>query len=267
MSARPAIVVAILHLVVVFVHAAAHTGLGVFAGPLATVYIGLVIYAAPIVSIVLLMRGATRAGLGILWLSLIGSHAFGTYMHFIGISNDHVCHLPEGLAWQITFQITAGVMTIVDAVGIVLVPVWARRLLLEPVRGPFVLLIDGTCIFCNRLVSMVLERDREDLFRFAHLQSDYARDVRARHEADVEDIDGVYLIANAGTADEKLLLDGAAGRQLWPRLFWWATPMLLMPVALLNPSYRLTARYRYRLFGQYPVCKVPTESERSRVMA
>ncbi|HVH46326.1 MAG TPA: DCC1-like thiol-disulfide oxidoreductase family protein [Labilithrix sp.] len=134
----------------------------------------------------------------------------------------------------------------------------------EVPRGANIILIDGTCIFCNRLVAFILARDAAGLFHFAHLQGPLAQDALLRHGRDPRDVDGVYLLVDAGTPAERLLVDGAAGREIWPRLFKLAMPLRWIPIALLDVFYRVFARYRYRLFGKYDVCRLPTADERRR---
>ncbi|MCB9656000.1 MAG: DUF393 domain-containing protein, partial [Sandaracinaceae bacterium] len=44
-----------------------------------------------------------------------------------------------------------------------------------------VILVDGTCLFCNRLVATLLRLDRRGRFHFAHLQGPRARALLAAH--------------------------------------------------------------------------------------
>lgn len=129
-----------------------------------------------------------------------------------------------------------------------------------------ILLVDGTCVFCNRLVAMVLRHDSKALFGFSHIQSKFGRAILEKHGVDPTDIDGVFLVVDAGTDSERLLVDGVAGREVWPRLFRIAYLMRLVPIPILNLGYRLFARVRYRLFGRYETCVVPTGPERARFL-
>jgi predicted DCC family thiol-disulfide oxidoreductase YuxK len=133
-----------------------------------------------------------------------------------------------------------------------------------PYSGKTVIFVDGTCVFCNRLVSFILRRDRQGLFYFSALQSPFARDARRRHGHDPDDLDGIYALLNAGLATERLLVDGAAGREIWPRLFRIAAVLRWVPLPVLNPFYRLFARVRFRIFGRYDACRIPTAEERAR---
>jgi predicted DCC family thiol-disulfide oxidoreductase YuxK len=128
-----------------------------------------------------------------------------------------------------------------------------------------IILLDGTCIFCNRLVALILRLDRTGIFGFAHLQGPFARSTLGRHGLEAN-IDAIYLIKNAGTANEEVLIDGEAGRQIWPRIIWLGALIHLVPLPLLNLFYRSFARVRYRLFGQYETCRAPTAEERARFL-
>ena len=139
---------------------------------------------------------------------------------------------------------------------------------MEPTSSapPSIILVDGTCLFCNRLVAHILRRDREGRFHFAHIQSEFASDALARHGA-IADIDTIYLIDRRDPANERLLEDGAAGRVIWPQLYAIAFVLRILPLPLLNLFYRLFARFRYRLFGQAGACVVPDQEQRSRFIS
>jgi len=273
-AARPArlgIALALLHLGVMFAHGAAHVGLALYATPLEGAFILLAIYLAPLAAIGLCARRRVTAGLGLLTASLGASFAFSVHHHFVVPSPDHVAHLHAG-AWRAPFVATAAAGAILDGVGaLVACWLWSAQLRAsarDRLRaGRNVLIVDGTCVFCNQLAANVLRRDPSGLFWFAHVQSDFARAVLARHGANPSDVDPVYLLAAAGTPEERLLVDGAAGRTLWPALFGAAFVLRFVPLALLDVSYRLFARYRYRLFGQSPACIVPSPAERARFLS
>ena len=130
-----------------------------------------------------------------------------------------------------------------------------------------ILLVDGTCIFCNRIVTFILRHDRKALFHFAHLQSSFGRATLERHGRDPNDVDRICLLVDEGTAHERLLVDGEAGRVIWPALFRGAVILRWVPLPILNVFYRVFARYRYRLFGKYDSCRVPSAEERERFIA
>ncbi len=163
-----------------------------------------------------------------------------------------------------------------------------------------ILLYDGVCGLCNRMVQFILRRDRAGLFRFASLQSALAATILVRHGADAGDLDTVYVVVNYELADEFLLsrsdavlfilqhLGAAELRSARPglrpgptqatptpistppgSLFWRVAGRVLRmtPQSLRDWGYGVVARNRYRMFGRYDTCPVPTEGTRSRFLA
>ena len=135
----------------------------------------------------------------------------------------------------------------------------------ESPPGPTLLLVDGTCIFCNRLVSFLLRRDRGQLFRYAQIQGETATALFSRHKL-IADIDTIYAITDFGGPAERVWTDGAASRRIWPQIYRIAKVLHIVPLFLLNLQYRLFAKIRYRLFGQAQACIAPTAEERSRFL-
>jgi predicted DCC family thiol-disulfide oxidoreductase YuxK len=133
-------------------------------------------------------------------------------------------------------------------------------------QGANVIFLDGECVFCNRIVSFILAHDRQGLFHFAHLQGALARDVLDRHGCPSGDVDSIYVLVDAGTRQERLFRDGRAARAIWPRLFWIAGVLRWVPLPILDFLYQAFARRRYRLFGRYDACHVPTAEERRRFL-
>jgi len=68
-----------------------------------------------------------------------------------------------------------------------------------------ILLYDGVCGLCNRFVQFILRHDRRDQFRFAALQSNFARAILHRHGLSPDALDTVYLVFDYGQASERLL--------------------------------------------------------------
>src|ERR1700693_139433 len=73
-----------------------------------------------------------------------------------------------------------------------------------------ILLYDGVCGLCNRLVQFILRRDRKAIFRFASLQSPFSARILARHGARPTDLDTVYVVLNHELPGESLLSRSAA---------------------------------------------------------
>ncbi len=132
-----------------------------------------------------------------------------------------------------------------------------------------VVLYDGVCGLCDRFVQFTLARDPQGLFRFAALQKPYAAELLARHGVDHADLDTVYLVVDAGRPTERLLSRSRAvfavlaGLGAGWRLLSCAGAL---PASLLDRGYDLVASLRYRLFGRYDACVLPTAEQRSRFL-
>lgn len=133
-----------------------------------------------------------------------------------------------------------------------------------------IILYDGVCGLCNRLVQFLLKHDREGRLRFASLQSDFAAKVLGRHGIDPTDLDTVHVVVNHDQPDERVLQRSDAilrtGRELGG--FWGASSSLarVVPRPLRDVVYRLVATNRYRMFGKFDTCMLPDPSQRSRFL-
>jgi predicted DCC family thiol-disulfide oxidoreductase YuxK len=135
---------------------------------------------------------------------------------------------------------------------------------------PPILLYDGVCGLCNRLVQFVLRRDRDAIFRFAALQSVLAARILTRHSVSPTNLDTVYVVLNHELPNESLLSRSDAVifvlKQLpgpWPQA---AFLLQLLPMFLRDPAYNLIARHRYRIFGRSDVCTLPNSANRTRFL-
>jgi predicted DCC family thiol-disulfide oxidoreductase YuxK len=130
-----------------------------------------------------------------------------------------------------------------------------------------VLLYDGVCGLCNRLVRFVLRRDPRARFRFASLQSDYSVRILKSHGLDPQDIDSVYVVAEAGErvtarSDAVIFILQELGG-VWRVA---ATALRLFPKPFRDFGYTVVARHRYRIFGQYTACPLPEKQYQDRFL-
>ncbi len=133
-----------------------------------------------------------------------------------------------------------------------------------------VILYDGVCGLCNRMVQFVLKRDKRDLFRFAPLQSEFARQVFEKHGRADTMMESVCLVEERGNPGERVLHRSTAIiailRELGP--FWRVLSILLsiVPGALRDWAYDFIARYRYGLFGRHDSCPLPSPEQTNRFL-
>jgi len=104
------------HLLVSLVHGYAHNQLGVGLSAWQNSYVLIVITLGPLIALALVWMRRTRVGFALLAISMAGSLIFGGYFHYIGISPDHVSHLPPGDA-QGMFRVTAVLLLATELFG------------------------------------------------------------------------------------------------------------------------------------------------------
>jgi len=117
-----------------------------------------------------------------------------------------------------------------------------------------VVLFDGVCNLCNSFVQFVIKYDKNERFKFASLQSDFAEKELANFFMDSQKMSTVILLENGklysrSTAALRILnsLNG-----LWPLLYVF----IIVPAFIRDVVYNLIAKNRYKWFGKKDSCMV-----------
>ncbi|MET4081619.1 putative DCC family thiol-disulfide oxidoreductase YuxK [Pedobacter sp. UYP30] len=127
-----------------------------------------------------------------------------------------------------------------------------------------IIFFDGVCNLCNGWVQFVLARDEKKYFKFATLQSDFAKNELSRFEVDLDALKSVLLLE-----DGKLYSKSTAALRItrhlgsgWPILYGF----LVVPKFIRNGVYNVVARNRYKWFGKQESCWIPTPELKSRFL-
>ena len=141
---------------------------------------------------------------------------------------------------------------------------------LSSTRTNPIILYDGICGLCDRFTQFVLHRDKQDVFRFAPLQSEFAAQVLRRNRADTQQLDTVYVVLNFAQPDQQLLARSDAVIYVLKYLGGIkraaALGLGILPRWLRDAAYDLIARYRYRWFGKYETCLLPDARYRHKFL-
>lgn len=133
-----------------------------------------------------------------------------------------------------------------------------------------IILYDGVCGLCNRLNQFVLQRDPGDVFRFASLQSGFAGRILARHGANAAGLNTVYVVVDHEAPGEHLLARSDAIAFVLKQLggIWYPVGVLLhfLPRSVRDWGYGIVARNRYRVFGRFDTCMLPSAATRDRFL-
>jgi predicted DCC family thiol-disulfide oxidoreductase YuxK len=134
-------------------------------------------------------------------------------------------------------------------------------------EGTHLVLYDGVCGLCNRLLQFLLKHDRRAVFAFASLQSDVGKAMVERFGGDANDLSTFYVLANYRAGHAQLFSRGRAALFVAGELGWpWkaAVVMRVLPTAILDRVYDVVARTRYRIFGRFEHCLIPPAEYRRR---
>lgn len=133
-----------------------------------------------------------------------------------------------------------------------------------------ILLYDGVCGLCNRLVQFTLRHDSRDLFRFAPLQSPLAARILERHGASAATLDTFLVVAQPQQPNEQLIARSDAVAYVLRELGWrwrfcgffWK----LLPRMIRDAIYNLIAGNRYKIFGKLDTCPLPDPQHRHKFL-
>lgn len=143
----------------------------------------------------------------------------------------------------------------------------AAPVLVQPsARGDHLVLYDGVCGLCNAATQFILARDRRGVFDFASLQSATGRSWLERFGRKPDNLDTFAIVTNYQT--RPAILDKSSAALMAARALgapWsWMAVFKVLPQALRDRVYDFIARHRYRWFGKYDTCLIPTADQRAR---
>jgi predicted DCC family thiol-disulfide oxidoreductase YuxK len=113
---------------------------------------------------------------------------------------------------------------------------------------------------------MILDHDKRKEMRFAPLQSDYGRQVIARHP-ELKNADSIVFVEQ-GSSERVFIRSDAALRVAGYLGGAWKLLLMfrIIPRPIRDFFYDLVAKYRYKLFGKYDSCMLPSPDVRSRFL-
>jgi predicted DCC family thiol-disulfide oxidoreductase YuxK len=136
--------------------------------------------------------------------------------------------------------------------------------------GHALILYDGVCGLCNRVVQFVLRHDAAGRFWFCALQDPMAGRILESHELDSPNLDTFCLVTMPFSSSEQVQVrSNAAVGVLLELGGWWrflGKMLRIVPRPLRDLGYRVVARTRYRVFGRLNACPLPSAAQRDRFL-
>lgn len=121
-----------------------------------------------------------------------------------------------------------------------------------------IVFFDGLCNLCSASVKFIIKYDKKNKFKFASLQSDFAKSELAHFDVDFT-APSSFILLDQGKIYQKstaALMVAKKLNGLWPLCYFF----IIVPRFIRDWVYSLIAKNRYRWFGKLESCWVPNES-------
>lgn len=128
------------------------------------------------------------------------------------------------------------------------------------VRYQHLVVYDGVCILCNRLVQYLLEKDQQQLLTFSTYQGLPSAIEHYGLLLPFEESISYFRKGQWWQQSSAVLLiyKDIHGPWHWSQIAW------VIPRFMRNFCYRIVAKNRYRWFGKHAQCALPNASQKDR---
>ncbi|EZH75521.1 thiol-disulfide oxidoreductase [Aquimarina atlantica] len=123
--------------------------------------------------------------------------------------------------------------------------------------GKKIILFDGVCNLCNSAVLFTIKRDKNDVFRYAPLQSKIGKRLIAERNIDPKKLDSILLIEPDIAYYYKSTAALHIAKQL-SGIYPLLSVFLILPRFFRDWIYDIIAKNRYKWFGKKESCMIPT---------
>lgn len=128
---------------------------------------------------------------------------------------------------------------------------------------PHIILFDGVCNLCNGSVNFIIKHDPQAKFKFAALQSSFAKSLL---NTDEQEALGSVIYFQEGMRYERSTAALMILKELDHPLRF-LHHLKALPAFLRDPVYNVIAKFRYCWFGKMDACMVPSAEVASRFLA
>lgn len=128
-----------------------------------------------------------------------------------------------------------------------------------------IVLFDGVCNLCNNSINFIIERDKNNAFMFASLQSEIGQKLLSERGLDPNVMDSVILIEPGVAYYQK----SSAAIEIAKHLsggYSYLSYLSFLPEGLRDGIYNIIAGNRYKWFGKKDSCMIPTAHLRAKFL-
>ncbi len=130
-----------------------------------------------------------------------------------------------------------------------------------------IILFDGVCNLCNSSIQFIIKKDKKNVFTFASLQSDAAKNILLQYfpkKKNNNRFNTIYLIKNGTVLTESTaILHVFKELKLPYKLLFW---FIIIPKFIRDIIYKFISKNRYKWFGKKDTCMVPTKELKSKFL-
>lgn len=128
-----------------------------------------------------------------------------------------------------------------------------------------IILFDGVCNLCDASVQFIIKHDKNDVFRFAAIQSETGQEIINYLKIDTRLTDSIILyepnIAYYIKAEAALHI--AKDLKSWHRFLFYFN---FIPNGIKNLVYDFIAKNRYKWYGKKTACMIPTPELKAKFL-
>lgn len=127
-----------------------------------------------------------------------------------------------------------------------------------------IIIYDGTCLFCNKLIQMIYKADKRKKFYFTTNTSQTSQKISGTFHSDFSTMNSVVFVSKGkyyikSDAVFQIALELESG---WKLLHGFK----IIPRFLRNVIYDFVAKNRYRIFGKRQYCSIPDAAFASKLL-
>jgi predicted DCC family thiol-disulfide oxidoreductase YuxK len=126
-----------------------------------------------------------------------------------------------------------------------------------------IIFFDGVCNLCNNSVQFIIKRDKKNKFKFASLQSSFAKNNLSKY-IDVDKLESIVLLNENKlyTKSTAALLIARELSGMWPIFYVF----IIIPPFIRDWFYNVIAKNRYRIFGKKDSCMIPSPAFKEKFL-
>jgi predicted DCC family thiol-disulfide oxidoreductase YuxK len=125
-----------------------------------------------------------------------------------------------------------------------------------------VILFDGVCNLCNKVVQFVIKRDKKGSFKFASLQSTFGQQLLENFDLPTDNFNS-FILFKKGRIYTRSTAALLVLKEL-PGVWLLLSALIIIPPFIRNAVYNTIARNRYKWFGKKQECWLPSPETKDR---